>query len=132
MDLFGIIGTINTFTSNTFAGLTIIGDGPASGLDWKRPHFTQLAYLLRRQQSFFSSHGRERTFGPDLDLASQTLAGIGTINGKLVVSAGAIISPAGTNTTIGITAGANSTGTIVRATMLAQWRKLSSSRMVRV
>ncbi len=49
-----------------------------------------------------------------LTLASgQALAGIGTINGKLVVSAGAIISPAGTNTTIGITAGANSTGTIV-------------------
>jgi autotransporter-associated beta strand protein len=48
-----------------------------------------------------------------LTLASgQTLAGIGGINGSLVVSPGATISPAGTNTTIGITTGANSTGTI--------------------
>ena len=42
----------------------------------------------------------------------QTLAGVGGINGSLVVSAGATISPAGTNTTIGITTGANSTGAI--------------------
>jgi hypothetical protein len=42
----------------------------------------------------------------------QTLAGIGTINGNLVVSPGATISPAGTNTTIGITAGSNSVGTL--------------------
>jgi len=48
-----------------------------------------------------------------LTLASgQTLAGIGGINGSLVVSPGATISPAGTNTTIGITTGANSTGAI--------------------
>jgi fibronectin-binding autotransporter adhesin len=40
----------------------------------------------------------------------QTLAGIGGINGSLVVSTGAIISPAGTNTTIGITTGSNSVG----------------------
>jgi autotransporter-associated beta strand protein len=42
----------------------------------------------------------------------QTLAGVGAVNGKLTVSAGATLSPAGTNTTIGITAGANATGTI--------------------
>jgi hypothetical protein len=49
-----------------------------------------------------------------LTLASgQTLAGIGGINGSLVVSAGATIAPAGTNTTIGITSGANATGTIL-------------------
>jgi len=42
----------------------------------------------------------------------QTLGGIGTINGSLTVAAGATLSPAGTNTTIGITAGANTTGTI--------------------
>jgi hypothetical protein len=45
----------------------------------------------------------------------QTLAGIGGINGSLVVSAGATLSPAGTNTTIGITAGANATGTLAAA-----------------
>jgi hypothetical protein len=48
-----------------------------------------------------------------LTLASgQTLAGIGGINGSLLLSSGATISPSGTNTTIGITTGANSTGAI--------------------
>jgi autotransporter-associated beta strand protein len=48
-----------------------------------------------------------------LTLASgQTLAGIGTINGNLVVSPGATISPAGTNTSIGITTGTNAVGTL--------------------
>jgi hypothetical protein len=48
-----------------------------------------------------------------LTLASgQTLAGVGRINGSLVVSAGATLSPAGTNVTLGITSGTNATGTI--------------------
>jgi fibronectin-binding autotransporter adhesin len=48
-----------------------------------------------------------------LTLASgQTLGGIGTINGSLTVGAGAVVSPAGTNTSIGITTGTNTTGTI--------------------
>jgi autotransporter-associated beta strand protein len=42
----------------------------------------------------------------------QTLGGIGDINGSLVVASGATLSPAGTNTTIGITTGANATGAI--------------------
>ena len=42
----------------------------------------------------------------------QTLEGIGGVNGSLVVSSGAIISPGGTNTTIGITTGANPVGTL--------------------
>ena len=44
--------------------------------------------------------------------AAGLLSGIGTVNGSLAVSAGATLSPAGTNTTIGITTGANTTGTI--------------------
>ena len=44
---------------------------------------------------------------------TQTLAGVGTINGSLVVSAGASLTPAGSNITLGITSGTNSTGTIV-------------------
>ena len=48
-----------------------------------------------------------------LILASgQTLEGVGEINGNLVVSGGATIAPGGTNTTIGITTGANPTGTL--------------------
>ncbi len=51
-----------------------------------------------------------------MTLASgQTLAGIGTVNGSLIVASGATLSPAGTNTTIGITMGGNAIGTI-RAT----------------
>ncbi|HZI32889.1 MAG TPA: hypothetical protein VFF11_11145, partial [Candidatus Binatia bacterium] len=45
--------------------------------------------------------------------AGQTLAGIGALNGSLVVSPGATLSPSGTNVTLGITAGANATGTII-------------------
>jgi autotransporter-associated beta strand protein len=48
-----------------------------------------------------------------LTLASgQTLAGIGGINGNLVVSSGATLSPSGTNITLGIIEGSSSTGTI--------------------
>ena len=48
-----------------------------------------------------------------LTLASgQTLGGIGAISGSLVVAPGATVSPSGTNTTIGFTLGANTTGTI--------------------
>ena len=48
-----------------------------------------------------------------MTLASgQTLGGVGTINGSLVVASGATLAPAGTNTTIGITTGTNATGTI--------------------
>ena len=55
-----------------------------------------------------------------LTLASgQTLEGIGGINGSLVVSPGAIVSPGGTNTTIGITTGSNPVGTIVASANIA-------------
>jgi len=40
------------------------------------------------------------------------LSGIGRINGSLTVSTGATLAPAGTNTTLGTTTGANATGTI--------------------
>ncbi|HEY1787724.1 MAG TPA: hypothetical protein VGJ73_06185, partial [Verrucomicrobiae bacterium] len=54
-----------------------------------------------------------------LTLASgQTLAGIGGINGSLVVSNGATLTPAGTNTTIGITTGSNPVGAIAASTSI--------------
>ncbi|HWY32770.1 MAG TPA: hypothetical protein VNX46_18545, partial [Candidatus Acidoferrum sp.] len=52
---------------------------------------------------------------PDNTLAltsGQTLAGIGTISGQLIVPVGAVISPAGTNITLGLTEGSSITGTI--------------------
>ena len=51
--------------------------------------------------------------------SGQTLAGVGAVNGKLVVSLGATIAPAGTNTTLGVTAGANVTGTISASSNIA-------------
>jgi autotransporter-associated beta strand protein len=55
-----------------------------------------------------------------LTLASgQTLAGIGAVGGKLVVGIGATLAPAGTNTILGITTGANPTGTIVASSDIA-------------
>ncbi len=44
--------------------------------------------------------------------SGQTLAGIGRINGSLNVAADAMLSPAGTNTALGITTGSNATGVI--------------------
>lgn len=44
--------------------------------------------------------------------SGQTLGGIGAVAGNLIESAGATIAPAGTNTTITVTTGANQTGTI--------------------
>ncbi len=100
--------------SNTYSGPTIIGGGD------QIVSLTGSGSISHSSLIFFGGSnptdvavdvsGRpDQTF----TLASgQTLGGIGQINGKLIVSAGAIISPAGTNTTIGITTGANATGTI--------------------
>ena len=101
-------------TSNTYAGPTIIGDGPQVALTGNGSiSHSSLIFFGGSNPSSVHMDVSGRS-DQTLTLASgQTLAGIGTINGKLVVSAGVIISPAGTNTTIGITAGANSTGTIV-------------------
>jgi hypothetical protein len=100
--------------SNTYSGPTVIGGGgPTLAL-------TGNGSISHSSLIFFGGStpanvsldvsGRSDT---TLTLASgQTLGGIGTINGSLVVSAGATLSPSGTNTTIGITTGANATGTI--------------------
>ena len=99
--------------SNTYSGPTVIGtnltlaltgNGSISG--------SSLIFLGGNNpaSTFLDVSGRS---DQTLTLASsQILGGIGTINGSLVVSAGAILSPAGTNITLGITSGANTTGTI--------------------
>jgi hypothetical protein len=102
--------------SNTYSGPTIIGSSGNS------PYvaLTGSGSITHSSPIFFGgsdptvvhvdASGRsDQTF----TLASgQTLAGVGLINGSLVVSPGATLSPAGTNTTLGITTGTNSTGTI--------------------
>jgi fibronectin-binding autotransporter adhesin len=102
--------------SNTYSGPTIIGSNGQT----PEVFLTNNGSILNSSLIFFGGNsptvphidvsGRS---DKTLTLASgQTLGGIGTINGSLIVSSGATLSPSGTNTTIGITDGANSTGTI--------------------
>src|SRR5882724_6641594 len=99
--------------SNTYSGPTVIGGGLTLGLIGN-------GSISHSSPIFFGGSNSTNvavdvSSRPDktLTLASgQTLSGIGRINGSLVVSAGATLSPAGTNTTLGITSGTNSTGTI--------------------
>jgi hypothetical protein len=99
--------------SNTYSGPTVIGGGLTLGLigNGSISHSSLIFF-----GGFSSTNVAVDVSGrPDktLTLASgQTLAGIGRISGSLTVSSGATISPAGTNTTLGITTGANATGTI--------------------
>lgn len=102
--------------TNTYSGPTIINNGPQialtgngcipntpliffGGSDSNSPH---LDVSGRADQTFTLNNG-------------QTLAGIGSINGSLMVSSGATVSPAGTNTTLGVNVGSNPVGTIAAA-----------------
>jgi len=99
--------------SNSYRGPTVITSGMTLGL-------TGNGSISRSTNIFFGGNdptsvhldasGRsDKTF----TLANgQTLGGIGRINGSLIVSAGAVISPAGTNVILGITAGTNAIGII--------------------
>jgi fibronectin-binding autotransporter adhesin len=102
--------------SNTYQGPTIIGSSGNS------PEVALTGNGSISQSSLIFFGGTNSTTvhvdvsgrsDQTLTLASgQTLGGIGAINGSLVVSSGATISPAGSNTIIGITTGANSTGAL--------------------
>jgi fibronectin-binding autotransporter adhesin len=103
-------------SSNTYTGPTIIGSSGNS----PEVALTGNGSISHSSLIFFG--GNDPTVAhmdvtgradQTLTLASgQTLAGVGGINGSLVVSDGATLSPAGTNTTIGITTGTNATGEI--------------------
>ena len=103
-------------SSNTYSGPTIIGDGPQVAL-MGNGSISHSSLIFFGGSNTNSTHidvnGRT---DQTLTLASgQTLAGIGSVNGSLVVAPGATISPAGTNTTIGITTGSNPVGAIAAA-----------------
>jgi hypothetical protein len=94
--------------SNTYSGPTVIGGGLTLGLTGSGS--ISDSSLIWLGGATIDVSGR-----PDNTLAltsGQTLGGIGTINGTLLVPAGAMISPAGTNITLGLTEGSSSTGTI--------------------
>jgi len=99
--------------SNTYAGPTIIGDGPQVSLTGNGSiSHSSLIFFGGNNSTSVHVDASGRT-DKTLTLASgQTLAGIGTVNGSLIVGSSATLSPAGTNTTIGITTGTNATGII--------------------
>jgi len=102
--------------SNTYSGPTIIGSSGNS----PEVVLTGNGSISHSSLLFFGGNSPSVTHvdvtgrsDQTLTLAmGQTLAGIGGINGSLLVSPGAIVSPGGTNTTIGITTGSNAVGTI--------------------
>ena len=99
--------------ANTYSGPTIINSGPEIALAGSGS-ISQSPLIFFGGGTATSTHidvsGRT---DDTLTLASgQTLEGIGAINGNLDVSAGADITPGGTNTTLGITTGSNPVGTL--------------------
>ena len=99
--------------ANTYSGRTVIGGGLTLAL-------TNSGSISHSSTIFFGG-GSPGNISLDvsgrtdntLTLASgQTLGGIGTVNGKLVVSTGATIAPGGTNVILGMTEGSSVTGTL--------------------
>ncbi len=108
-------GPETVFTaSNIYSGPTVIGNGLTLVLSGNGSiSYSSLIFFGGSNPANVSLDVSGR---PDktLTLASgQTLGGIGTINGSLVMFAGATLSPAGTNVTLGMTEGSSSTGTII-------------------
>lgn len=103
-------------SADTYTGPTIIGTGGSS----VALYLTNNGSILDSSLIFFGGTNADDVHldvsgRSDLTLtlaSGQTLAGIGTVNGNLVVSPGATITPGGTNTTIGITAGSNPVGVL--------------------
>jgi hypothetical protein len=102
--------------SNTYSGPTIIGSGGNS----PQVALSSNGSITHSSLIFFG--GSDPTVGhldasgrsdQTLTLASgQALEGVGGITGNFVLDPGAVLSPGGTNTTIGITTGSNPTGEI--------------------
>jgi hypothetical protein len=102
--------------SNTYSGPTVIGDGPQVALTGNGSiSHSSLIFFGGNNSSSIHVDVSGRVDQTLTLAAGQTLAGIGAVNGSLVVSPGATVSPSGTNTTIGITAGSSPTGTLAAA-----------------
>ena len=99
--------------SNTYSGPTVIGGGMTLSLAGSGSISQSTNIFFGGTDSTAVHVDVNSRTDKMLTLASgQTLAGVGRINGNLTVSAGAVLSPGGTNTTLGITAGSNAIGTI--------------------
>jgi autotransporter-associated beta strand protein len=109
--------------SNTYSGPTIIG----SAGNTPEVALTGNGSISHSALIFF---GGNNPAIPHIDVTGrtdqtltlangQTLSGIGSISGSLAVSEGAILSPGGTNTTIGITTGSNPVGILAASDNVA-------------
>jgi hypothetical protein len=118
---------VQFYSANTYTGPTIIGSGgnsPEVVLTGNGSvSHSSLLFMGGNDSTVTRFDVSGRSDGTLTLAGGQTLQGIGAINGALVVSSTATISPAGTNTTIAssispagtpvaITTGANATGTI--------------------
>lgn len=98
---------------NSYTGPTVIGSGLTLALNGNGSVSQSSLIFFGGNNAANTSLDVSGRFDQTLTLANgQILAGIGGINGSLMVSAGATISPAGTNITLGMTEGSNATGTI--------------------
>ena len=113
-----VMGASNTYTGPTIIGST--GNSPAVGVVGNGSMSqSSLIFFGGTNASVMHVDVSGRS-DQTLTLAGgQTLAGIGSVNGSLIVSSGATISPGGTNTTIGITTGSNPTGTLAASANIA-------------
>jgi autotransporter-associated beta strand protein len=105
---------------NTYQGPTVIGNGLTLALAGSGSIANSaLIFFGGSSPNNYSLDVSGRS-DQTLTLASgQTLAGIGTINGYLIVSPGATLSPAGTNVILGMTEGSSSTGSISASDSIA-------------
>lgn len=102
---------ITFMADNTYSGPSLIGDGRTLALSGNGA--ISHSSLIFFGGSTGSSVRLDASARPDntLTLANgQTLAGVGAINGKLTVASGAVLSPAGTNSTLNTT---NAVGVIL-------------------
>jgi hypothetical protein len=98
---------------NTYSGPTVIGNGLTLALTGNGSISGSSLLFLGGTNAANPSLDVSGRSDQTLTLASgQMLAGVGQINGSLVLSPGAALSPAGTNISLGTVEGSNSTGTI--------------------
>ena len=116
-------GAIVFSASNTYTGPTIIGSSgytPEVVLNGNGSISHSSLIFFGGNNSTAAHIDVSGRSDQTLTLASgQALQGVGQINGNLVVSAGAAISPGGTNTTVGITTGSNPVGMLVASEDIA-------------
>ncbi|MEI9864475.1 MAG: hypothetical protein WDN00_07960 [Limisphaerales bacterium] len=99
--------------SNSYSGPTVVGSGLKLVLAGNGAISQSALIFFGGNDSTLAHLDVSGRTDKTLTLTSgQTLAGIGRINGSLVVAVGATLSPAGTNTSLGITTGANAIGAI--------------------